>query len=646
MSQIIHPQPSLLDALARGPLVADGALGTQLYERGVFVNRSFEEVCLSNPTLVRRVHEDYLAAGAQLIETHTFAANRIKLGRHGLGDQVGAINAAAVQIARDAAEGRAFVSGAVGPSGLTPGVMTRRELESVQDAFREQISALVHAGVDLIILETFRLLSELRLALEVARSITSLPIVAQASFDAEERTGDGADPGRVVEVLKDLGADVAGANCIEGPKLLFSVAQQMLNHEIPISIMPNAGYPRKQDDRMIYMATPEYFGVYARRFFEIGVSIVGGCCGTGPEHIARIANAARAVSPGPAEIEVGETSQVRHRAALGGVEPIPVPQRSALAAKIDRVWRERVNAAHNPLPLSPESFVVSVEVNPPAGIDPAESIQAARMLQAHGVDVINIADGPRATVRMSNQALGILTQQQLGMEVILHMCCRDRNLLGLQSDLLANHVLGVRNLVVVTGDPPKMGDYPHATGVYDLDSVGLLRMIQGLNRGLDPAGKPMGAPTSFFAACGAEPAALDYDRELRRLEAKRDAGAQLIMTQPVYDPRVLERFLNDTRDLHLPILVGLLPLASWRNAEFLHNEVPGMQIPEPIRERMRRVEPGPRARQEGVRIAQEALLAVADRVVGAYIMPPFKRYAAALEILTCVGYAAPPTDPA
>jgi len=261
------------------------------------------------------------------------------------------------------------------------------------------------------------------------------------------------------------------------------------------------------------------------------------------------------------------------------------------------------------------------------------------MLHAGGIDVINIADGPRATVRMSNQAFGIIVQQSVDMEVILHVCCRDRNILGLQSDLLASHVLGLHNLVIITGDPPKMGDYPQATGVYDLDSIGLLRMVRGLDHGLDPSGKSMDQPTAFFSACGAEPAALDYDREIRRLEMKRAAGAEFIMTQPVYDPRVLERFLDDTRHLELPIMVGLLPLASYRNAEFLHNEVPGMQIPADIRERMRKVDSGPAARREGVQIARDALMAVVDRVVGAYIMPPFRRYAAALEVLEGVGYA-------
>lgn len=388
------------------------------------------------------------------------------------------------------------------------------------------------------------------------------------------------------------------------------------------------------------MATPEYFGVFARRFFKAGVAIVGGCCGTNPEHIRRIANARRMLAGAHVEDLEPATPVASQTEAPRGLEPVPFQERTRLSDKIARVYRERVQPGLTP-PLSPENFVVSVEVNPPPGLDPRSAIEAARMLKAGGADVINIADGPRASVRMSNQALAQLVQRELDMEVILHVCCRDRNLLGLQSDLLAAHVLGVHNLVIITGDPPKLGDYPHATAVFDLDSIGLLRLVSGLNRGIDPAGKAFGATTRFMSACGAEPAALDYDREMRRLEEKKKAGAELIMTQPVYDPVVLNRFLDDSKHLDLPVLVGILPLASHRNAEFLHNEVPGMSIPQTIRDRMARAKKGAEARAEGLKIAQETLLEVAHRVVGAYIMPPLGRYASALEVLEVVGYAPP-----
>ncbi|MEL6182626.1 MAG: methylenetetrahydrofolate reductase, partial [Myxococcota bacterium] len=396
-----------------------------------------------------------------------------------------------------------------------------------------------------------------------------------------------------------------------------------------------------QDGRHIYMATPEYFGVYARRFFKLGVSMVGGCCGTSPEHIQRIVGAARMMGGGRVEERAKVVSVATQPSPYTGTDPLPTAEKTQLGHKIRRVYEERVrNHTDQRSPVSPEHFVVSVEVNPPNGLNPTKALKAARMLKAGGVDVVNIADGPRASVRMSNQALGLLVRRELDMEVILHVCCRDRNLLGLQSDLLADHVLGLHNLVIITGDPPKMGDYPHATPVFDVDSIGLLRIADNFNRGRDLAGKQM-EPTRFLCACGAEPAALDYDREIRRLEHKREAGAEFIMTQPVYDPEILHRFIRDTRHLDMPILVGLLPLASHRNAEFLHNEVPGMQIPESIRERMRKVDRGPTARAEGVRIAQEALMGVVDDVVGAYIMPPFGRYSLALDILACVGYTQP-----
>lgn len=634
-----RPAQTFLDALALGPMVLDGATGTQIYERGVFLNRNLEEVCLVKPTLVRSIHEDYIEAGAQVIESHTFGANRIKLNRYSLGAKTEAINRAAVQIALEAAGDKAFVAGSIGPTGTTPGVMTDEELAEVRAAFREQAQIMAEEGCQVIIIETFRLLSEMRLALEAVKEVCDLPIVAQMAFDSELRTADGADPTRAAKLLRRWGADVVGANCVEGPQVLFGAAEEMVATDVPVSCVPNAGYPRLQDDRLIYMATPEYFGVYARRYFKTGVALVGGCCGTSPEHIRQIAAAARMMGGGR-ELPRREPGPITIVPEDAELPPVPMADKSDFAAKICRVYEERIKAA-NPAPLTPETFAVSVEVNPPSGLDPAKSIEAARMLQAAGVDVINIADGPRATVRMNNQTLALLVQRELDMEVILHVCCRDRNLLGLQSDLLAAYVLGLHNVVIITGDPPKMGDYPHATAVFDLDSIGLLRLVHGLNRGIDPAGKVVGQTTQFLCACGAEPGALDYDREIRRLEQKKEAGAEFVMTQPVYDPALLERFLDDTAHLDLPVLVGLLPLASYRNAEFLHNEVPGMQIPEDIRARMREVGKGPVARAEGVKIAQECLMGVVDRVVGAYIMPPFGRYTAALEILECVGYEAP-----
>jgi len=641
-----HPKP-FREALDGGHIVSDGAIGTLLYERGVFINTALEEVALAKPALLRQIHSEYLDAGAQILQTHTFAANRAKLARYDLAHKFEAINQKAAEIALEVANGKAWVAGSMGPTSIMPGLIADQQLTEIRTMFREQAQVLANAGVDIIMLETFRLLSEMRVAIEAVREVCDLPIIAQMAFDAEGRTADGADPVRSVTLLKRWGATVAGANCVEGPDATFRAATLMLGHGIPVSAQPNAGYPRLQDGRLIYMATPEYFGVFARRFFKAGVTIVGGCCGTNPDHIKRVANARRMLGGGAEDlIEITSGPASDKPAEAAGLEPVPFAQRTKLADKIDRVYRERVLANSSSIKISRENFVVSVEVNPPPGLDPKSALEAARMLRDGGADVINIADGPRASVRMSNQALAQLIQRELGIEVILHVCCRDRNLLGLQSDLLAAHVLGVHNLVIITGDPPKLGDYPHATAVFDLDSIGLLRMVNGLNRGIDPAGKAFGATTRFMCACGAEPAALDYDREIRRLEAKKKAGAELIMTQPVYDPALLRRFLDDTRHLGLPVLVGILPLASYRNAEFLHNEVPGMTIPESVRERMKRAKKGPEARNEGIRIAQETLLEIAHEVVGAYIMPPLGRYVSALEVLEPLGYAPPATDPA
>ena len=614
------PTVSLKERLAGGPLVFDGAMGTELYRRGQFVNNSLDGVNLRDPRLVLQIHREYVAAGADVIETNSFAANRDRLSRSGLDAQFEDINAAAVRLAREAAGDDAWVVGAVGPSGRAWDRADAAERERLVEVVIEHAELLIRHGVDGICFETFGYGHELVAVTRAMRQRTELPIFALAAFTMSGATADGIRGAEMAQLAVDAGADVIGANCADGPAELHATVQQMVGFGRPVAVLPNAGYPRFVEGRSIYMATPEYFGVNARRFFKLGVRIVGGCCGTTPDHVRSMKGAARmAGSADEPRIVIQPSPQ---RQADEPREPVATEHRSALARKV----------------ASGEGFVVSVEVNPPTGLDPAKQIAAARMLQRGGVDVINIADGPRASCRMSNWSLALQVKQQLGMESIVHFCARDRNLLGLQSDLLAYSVMGLNNVVIITGDPPKLGDYPHATAVFDLDSVGMLGMADGLNRGLDPTGKAIGGQTSFFLICGVEPAALDYDRELRRLEDKVRVGAQLIMTQPVYDPVVLDRFLDDTRELGVPVLVGLLPLASHRNAEFLHNEVPGMQIPSSIRERMATYGSGPEARAEGVRIAQEALLAVRDRVRGAYIMPPFGRYESALEILSCVGY--------
>jgi homocysteine S-methyltransferase len=627
-------RPPVLEALRSSVLVLDGAMGTQIYERGVLLTVNYEELNLTRADFIGKIHDEYVAAGAQVLESNTFGANPTRLARHGLEHKLREINMAGVAIAKRAAAQATgqtpFVAGAIGPTGpIYPVADEWGDLERVRvrDGFRAQAEALAEGGADLLVIETMRQPEELRLAVEAARMI-GLPLVAQASFDEGGTMSDGTTAGEIARLLVEWGADVIGANCGEGPKLLFEIAERMLEaidgKDVPISIVPNAGLPRRVDDRMVYMATPEYFQLYARRMFKLGVRLVGGCCGTTPEHVKKIAAAARMVSGGERSGSEDPTIETRtsdppHPIAPG-VQLVATRDKSKLAARVEDATAR---------------FVVSVEVNPPAGLSLEKALEAAKMLIDGGVDVINVADGPRASARMSNLVMVHRIQERIGCETILHVCCRDRNYLGTVGHLLAAHELRIHNLCVITGDPPKMGDFPDATGVFDLDSVGLLRMIHQLNRGFDPGGKPMGAATSFFCATGAEPAALNYPREMERLAKKKRAGAELVMTQPVYDVAVLDKFLADATPLGLPILVGILPLASYRNAEFLHNEVPGMQIPEDVRDRMRKAGTGVAARREGVAIAREMLASVKDRpgVRGAYVMPPLGRYEAALEVI-------------
>jgi homocysteine S-methyltransferase len=629
-----------LEALSERPLVCDGAMGTMLYERGYFINRSFDEANLTSAELVRSVHAAYVRAGADVLETNTFSANRLLLSRFGIPEKAAAINQAGVRIAREAAQDGVFVAGSVGPTGEGTGVLSPDQVRAVEAAFEEQIAALADSGVDLLLLETFHHLGEIEIALRVGRRLFSGPIVAQMSFEEEGRLRDGSLPEQVAALLRGFGADVVGVNCCEGPSVVFDVASAMTCVTPLVAAQPNAGQPRRVDARTIYMATPEYFGVFARRYLKAGVRLIGGCCGTRPEHITAMAAAARMMGGRANTAAATRVAPILPATPAVGVEPVATEKKSPLAAKVMRVFRERLDSgATRRAPKSREEFVVSVEVNPANGLEVEKPLAAARMLTGGGVDVINIADGPRAVVRMSNVALGLKMMEQR-TEVLLHVCCRDRNLIGLQMDLLGAHVLGYRNLVVITGDPPKLGDYPKATPVFDLDSIELLSLIDNLNRGIDPAGKLVGEQTSFLLACGAEPNAVKYDRELQRLEKKVKAGAEMIMTQPVYDRAVIRRFLDDVRGFRIPVLLGLCPLVSFRNAEFLHNEVPGMTVPEPIRERMKSAT-GPAAVDEGIAIAREMLCEFMDEIVGAYVMPQLGRYASALKLLEPLGYGSP-----
>lgn len=619
---------SFLESLAQSPMLVDGAMGSLLYERGVLHTRSYEELTLSQPELIRGVHRDYVQAGAQLIETNTFGANRIVLARHGLADKVAEVNRAAVELARSVAGERTRVAGAVGPTGIKFAIATAAERRNARFALAEQIDVLLLAGVDAIMLETFTSLMEMETALEVAKERgRRIPVIAQMVFDALGRSDGGMPPDEIADRLIAAGADVVGANCGIGPAELYNVGAAMVGRGKPVILQPNAGLPASVEGRTLYVANPEHFGVFARRMLKTGVALIGGCCGTTPAHTRAMLGAVRMLS-GHAVPDAGPPASDRMpTVSLSGADaktPAPPPHTS-LADK------SRLGAR-----IAARRFAVSVELTAPAGTELSRTVAQVQELLAGGVDIINIADGPRASARMGNLAVCSRLAAQTKVEPILHVCARDRNFLGLVAHLLGAHALGIKDLVIITGDPPKMGDYPFATPVYDVDSIGLLRMAAGLNAGLDPAGKEIGGATSFLLATGAEPAAHDRDRELRRLEEKKAAGAELVMTQPVYDPRTLDRFLEESAPLGLPVMVGILPLASHRNAEFLHHEVPGMSIPSEYRERMAKAGAGPAARAEGIRIAQEALEAVKRRVAGAYIMPPFNRVDSALAVLECV----------
>jgi homocysteine S-methyltransferase len=603
--------------IAERPLVGDGAMGTAIYERGIFINKCYDELCLTQPDLVVDIHAEHVAAGAEVLETNSFGANRYRLATHGLESRVEELNVKSAELARRAAGEEVFVAGSVGPLGVPLEPIGRTGLEEAREAFREQVAALAKGGVDLIVLETFSSLDELREAFRGAREAApELPVAALATFNENGRTPIGTEAERVAEVMAEEGADLIGANCSVGPAPLLETLERMAAvADGPFAVYPNAGLPQVVEGRLLYLCSPDYLGKYVRRFLRAApMGLIGGCCGTTGEHVKNIRDAIRSVVPseGRGELSIqGASVESEH-----ALEPVAVAQRSRLAEGI-----------------ASGRFVTSVEINAPKGTAPVKALKAARLLQEAGVDVVNIPDGARATARMSNAALAVILERELGMETILHFCCRDRNLLGMQSDLIGAHALGLRNVLCVTGDPPRMGDYPEATAVFDVDSIGLVQLVNRLNRGLDAAGNAIGEQTRSFIGVGANPAAVNLDEEIRRFEYKVEAGAEFCMTQPVYDVALLENFLERTAHCRIPTLVGILPLASHRNAEFLHEEVPGMSVPKEVRARMRAAGSGDGARQEGVAIAREALEACRPLVQGAYVMPPLGRHSSALQVL-------------
>lgn len=600
-------------------LVADGAMGTMLYSKGIFINRCYDELNLSSPDLVKGVHLEYVKAGAEILETNTFGANRMRLEGFGIADKLRTINQAGVRIAREAAGEDAFVAGSIGPLGTHIEPLGPTSFAEARSIFAEQVENLLEAGADLLILETFSNLDELREAVLAARQVggNDPVIVAQVTIDDYGNLRDGTDTRMFTLLMDQWPADVIGCNCSAGPKVTFETVEKMMEYsKKPVSAMPNAGHPSLVDGRKLYLCSPEYMAQYARRMLWAGVKIVGGCCGITPEHIKLVRAEARSLQPGQ-----------RHHAAT--VEA-PVVKAQALPS-VPMTGKSRLGAK-----LAAGRFVAFVEILPPRGVKYSAEIAASSMCAERGIDCINVPDGPRASARMSAQVTCQLIQQQSGIEAVLHFCCRDRNILGIQSELLGAHAVGIRNLICITGDPPRMGGYPGATAVFDVDSIGLVNIVNNLNRGLDIGGNSMGSQTAFLIGVGANPGAPNLDEELQRFEWKVQAGAEYIVTQPVFDLELLERFIQRIEHTRIPIIAGIWPLTSYRNAEFMVNEL-RVPVPGDIMERMRGAQNAEAAAKEGLAVAREMVQCVRHMVQGVQLSAPFGRYQAALEVAEAIG---------
>lgn len=598
--------------------VFDGAVGTRLYDKGIYINRSYDELNIAAPDLVREVHEEYVAAGADIIETNTFGASRHKLQPYGLESKLREINIAAARIAREAAGEKVFVAGAVGPLGLRIEPYGPTSFDEAKEMFKEQVDALLEGGVDLFVLETFSELAAIEQAIRAVRELSDLPIVAQMTIQMDGNTTFGTAPELFTAKLDELGADVIGLNCGMGPNHILNALEKMRAvTRKPLSAQPNAGLPRDVQGRQFYMGSPEYMAEFSRRFAQAGARFVGGCCGTTPTHIKLIASAIRADSPRQtARAFVKQPATVLELKPVD-VQVVPAEERSNWARKIAR-----------------GEFVTSVEVLPPKGCDAQKTLDSIRLLKEAGVDGVNIPDGPRAQTRMSAQATAVLVEREIGIEAVLHYCCRDRNLLGMMSDLLGAAALGLHNLLIITGDPPKMGPYPDATAVFDIDAIGLTNMANKLNHGLDLGNNPIGKPTAFSLGVGVNPGAVNLEEEIRRFEWKVEAGAEYAITQPVFDTEQLKRFLDMISHVRIPIVAGIWPLISYRNAEFMHNEVPGVNVTADILERMRIASEKSKehARDEGIAIARDSLLEVKDVIQGVQVSAPFGNVKYALQV--------------
>ena len=614
--------PHFVDIFANRPILADGAMGTVLYARGVFINRCFDELNLSDPAMVLSIHEEYLQAGAEILETNTFGANRFRLTRHGLGAKVAEINAAGVKLAKQAVAhlrekqaGDAWVGGSIGPLGVRLEPLGKTGLDEARAAFAEQIKAQAEAGVDLLVIETMPALNEAREALLAARETApDIPVLVMVTVDDESNCLDGSSPQHAAALLTEWGAGAIGVNCSTGPSTVLTAIEAMRSATtLPLAAMPNAGMPREVEGRNIYLCSPEYMASFARKAIAAGAQIVGGCCGTTPHHTRAMRSAIRAIDA-QARVSAGAATEELSTET----PPSPLGQRSRIGSLVE-------NGA----------FVTLVEIVPPRGIDCSREIEGARLLAQLGVHAINVPDSPRASARMSAQSLCIQIQQHTGIETILHYTCRDRNVLSIQSDLLGASSIGLRNILCLTGDPPKLGNYPDATAVFDVDAIGLVNIVRRLNHGMDIGNNSISASTNFTIAVAANPGVPDIEHELRRFAYKVEAGAEYAITQPVFDLRLLEEFLNRIEKFRIPVIAGIWPLTSLRNAEFMKNDL-RVSMPEEIMLRMAQAGTPDAARKEGIHIAQEMLEAVRPLVQGVQVSAPFGRYTAAAEVIASV----------
>ncbi|MBN2174722.1 MAG: bifunctional homocysteine S-methyltransferase/methylenetetrahydrofolate reductase [Bacteroidales bacterium] len=601
-----------LEFIKNNLVLFDGAMGTELYNKGVFINSCYDELNLTRPKLIKEIHQLYIDAGADVLETNTFGANRLKLQKHGLEDKIYEINKRGAEIAREVAGDGIYVAGSIGPLNVRLEPWGPLAEEEAREIFIEQAKGLIDGGADLIILETFSDLHLIQQAIVAIRDNFNIPVIAQMTIGNDGNSLFGTPPELFASKMEQWGADVIGINCSVGPKPMLDALEKMnVVVSVPISIMPNAGTPVNVEGRNIYLSTADYFAEYTRRFIQAGATIVGGCCGTNPGFIKEMRKAIQSIQP---RKTITKKVEVRIEEKIKPI--ITACEKSSFAAKVCN-----------------KKFVTSVEIVPPRGTDPTEPIEQSKILKEAGVDAINIPDGPRALSRMGASYLSLMIQQQSQIEVILHYACRDRNLLGMVGDLLGAYAAGIKNILIITGDPPKMGTYPDATAVFDVDSIGLTNVVNYLNSGMDLGGNPIDHPTGFYIGVGANPGAIDLDYEIRRFEWKVKAGAEYAITQPVFDNELFYRFKKRVEGYNIPIIAGVWPLVSVRNAEFMNNEVPGASVPDRIMKRMYATKSKEEARELGLEIARETIRELKAEIAGVQVSMPFGKIKYPLEVL-------------